>query len=158
MLAGAIPKDEAAMRRFVALAALLSLGLAACDPHAADSPGTSEPPADAPADAPAPTAASFDGDFKLVGTEPFWGLAIEGDQFVLERPGEKSVAAPRPAPVIEGASAHWDSGPLKVVLTPGGCSDGMSDRSYAYAATVTVGGATLTGCGDRPQALKAQPG
>jgi uncharacterized membrane protein len=152
---------DLSMRLYIAaVLGAVAMGLAACDPHAADSPGSATPPADAPAAAPAPAAASsgFDGDFKLVGTEPFWGLEIAGDRLVLDRPAEKAVVAPRTAPVIDGASATWNSGPLKVRLTPADCSDGMSDRSYAYAATVVVGGITLAGCGDHPAALAAQPG
>lgn len=146
------------MRLYIAVVlAPMTLGLAACDPHAADSPGPLQPPADAPAVV-APTAAVFDGEFQLVGTEPFWGLAIKGDRLVLDRPTEPDISAARPAPVIEGASAVWKSESLTVRLTPADCSDGMSERSYAYAATVTVKGITVSGCGDRPEALAAQPG
>lgn len=136
-----------------------ALGLAACDPRAHDSPGAATPPADAPAQAPAETpTAPVGGDFKLVGTEPFWGLEIKGGQMVLTRPDAADVVAPRPAPVINGQSAAWTSGALIVRLTPGDCSDGMSDRHYAYTATVKVGEVSLSGCGDRPEALAAQPG
>lgn len=144
------------MRLYIAaVVAPLALGLTACDPRAHDSPGAATPPADAPA--PRPDAA-FDGEFKLVGTEPFWGLTIKGSQLSLDRLEGPDVVAPRTAPVMEGQSAVWTSGTLIVRLTPGACSDGMSDRSYAYTATVRVDGETLNGCGDRPEALAAQPG
>ncbi len=147
------------MRPYIAAAiASLALGPAACGPRAADSQ-VAAPPADAPAATPVPQlVAPFDGDFKLVGTEPFWGVVIEGGQLVLARPAEADVVAPRPAPVIDGQSAVWTSGALIVRLTPGECSDGMSDRRYAYTATVSVEGVTLSGCGDRPEALAVQPG
>jgi uncharacterized membrane protein len=103
-------------------------------------------------------AAAFDGAFQLVGTEPFWGLSIKGGQLLLARPDQEDIAAPRTTPVMEGQAAVWRSGVMTVRLAPGDCSDGMSDRRYAYAATVTVGEATLSGCGDRPEALAAQPG
>lgn len=146
------------MRLYIA-AVIPILGLAACDPRAHDSPGVASSPADTPAEpsARAP-AAAFDGDFKLVGTEPFWGLEIKGGQLVLNRPDAADVVAPRPAPIMNGQSSVWTSGGLIVRLTPGDCSDGMSDRRYAYAATVKVGEVSLSGCGDRPEALAAQPG
>lgn len=139
----------------VAAIASLTLSLAACGPRAADSQVAAPPPASVPKPQP---AAQFDGDFKLVGTEPFWAVAIEGGRLVLARPAEADVVVPRPAPVIDGQSAIWTSGALIVSLAPGECSDGMSDRRYAYTATVRVGGAALNGCGDRPEALGAQPG
>jgi len=42
-------------------------------------------------------------------------------------------------------------------LTPGECSDGMSDRHYPYFAEVGVGKALLKGCAAKPQDLAAQP-
>jgi uncharacterized membrane protein len=144
------------MRLYIAaVLGACALGLTACDPHAADSPGTATPPADAPA--PRPSAA-FDGEFKLIGTEPFWDLTIKGSQLRLERLENRAVIAPRTPPVMEGQSAVWTSGALMVRLTPGDCSDGMSERDYSYMATVKVGDVTLDGCGDRPEALAAQPG
>lgn len=143
------------MRLHIA-AVSMAFGLAACDPRAHDSPGVATPPADAPAEA--PPVAAFDGDFRLVGTEPFWGLAIEGGRLVLSRPDAADVVAPRTSPVMNGQSAVWTSGGLVVRLTPGNCSDGMSDRRYAYTATVKADNVSLNGCGDRPEALAAQPG
>lgn len=128
-----------------AVLAPLALALSACDPRAADSPGAATPPADAPAQS---RSAAFDGDFRLIGTEPFWGLDIEGDQLALTRPDAPDLVAPRPAPVMDGPSAVWTSGSLTVTLTPEACSDGMSDRTYAYTATVKAGDVSLSGCGD----------
>jgi uncharacterized membrane protein len=148
------------MRLYIAAVLVpMALGLAACDPRAQDSPGAATPPADAPAleSVQSPTAA-FDGAFKLIGTEPFWGLDIGGDQLKLSRPDAADLVAPRSSPVMDGQSAVWRSGTLVVRLTPGDCSDGMSDRRYRYTAMVEVGELRLNGCGDRPEALAAQPG
>ncbi len=138
--------------RFSLLIAATALILAACDPHAADSAGPAEPPADAPAPV---IAVGFDGDFRLIGTEPFWGLTIKSDQLVLSRPDREDVAAPNIGPVAQGMGALWDGGLLRASLTPGPCSDGMSDRRYAYAASVFLNGMTLKGCGDRAQTFEA---
>lgn len=147
------------MRLYIAATVpVLGLALAACDPRAHDSPGVATPPADAPPETAVRAASPFEGDFKLVGTEPFWGLDITGDQLLLSRPDAPDVVAPRTNPVIDGPGAVWISGALNVRLTPGACSDGMSDRRYAYTATVKAGEVSLNGCGDRPEALAAQPG
>lgn len=148
------------MRLYIAAVLVpMALGLAACDPRAHDSPGVATPPADAPAPASLQSpAAAFDGDFKLIGAEPFWGVDIKADQLTLSRPDAANLVAPRPSPVMDGPSAVWRSGTLIVRLTPGDCSDGMSDRRYRYTAMVEVGEVRLSGCGDRPEALAAQPG
>jgi len=36
---------------------------------------------------------------------------------------------------------------VTITLTPGACSDGMSDRTYPYVATIALGDETLRGCG-----------
>jgi uncharacterized membrane protein len=36
---------------------------------------------------------------------------------------------------------------LTATLTPGDCSDGMSDRRFPFVATIALGGETLQGCG-----------
>ena len=137
------------MTRFAVLLALAAIGLAACDPHAADSaaPGQAGEPADAPASAP---QTDFSGDFNLTGTEPFWSLAIRPDKMVLSRPDEMDFAAPNNGPQVEGDTAVWDGGPLKVTLRVEACSDGMSDRMYGFSAVAELTGmALLKGCANR---------
>ena len=41
----------------------------------------------------------------------------------------------------------YEAAGLRIRLTPGDCSDGMSDRRYAYAASVELDGDVLRGCG-----------
>lgn len=135
-----------------------ALALAACHPTAQDSSGRTATAATAadspaapvePASAPPPVQAEnadFAGPLQAAGTEPFWGLSIRPDGMVLTRPDHEAVRAPNPGPKIEGKTAVWSSGGLQATLAPTHCSDGMSDRDYPYAATVTVGGETLKGC------------
>jgi len=40
-----------------------------------------------------------------------------------------------------------DGKPLTATLTPGECSDGMSDRRFPFVATIALGGETFAGCG-----------
>ncbi|MEM7689209.1 MAG: hypothetical protein AAF291_09315 [Pseudomonadota bacterium] len=98
---------------------------------------------------------SPDAAITLTGTEPFWGLEIgaqrdgehearfsqldeiDGREFVVTRfAGNNGL----------GFSGELDGKPVQIALTPGDCSDGMSDRSYPLAATVAVGDAVLLGC------------
>ena len=46
-----------------------------------------------------------------------------------------------------GFSGTLDGKPLAATLTPGECSDGMSDRRFPFVATIALEGTTLQGCG-----------
>lgn len=99
---------------------------------------------------------SPDTAIKLVGTEPFWGLEIaaqsvgqhrarlttpeniDGREFVVTRfAGNNGL----------GFSGELGGKPVQVAITPGECSDGMSDRVYSFAATVALGDTVMFGCG-----------
>ena len=127
---------------------LAVIGLAACNPHAADSnDGGAGEPASAPASAP---ATDFSGDFDLRGTEPFWSLTIRSDRLMLSRADGGDFTAPNNGPQADGDMAVWDGGPLKVTLTEKPCSDGATDRMFAFTAKVELtGAAPLMGCGNR---------
>ncbi len=104
----------------------------------------------------------------LLGNEPFWSIKIE--------PGQEGFAARYSTPEnIEGTafsvtrfagnngvgfSGQLDAQAVQIALTPGDCSDSMSDRSYPYTATVALGDVTLFGCGytsDQPFAGDEMP-
>ena len=121
--------------------------------------GASEGASTAPADAPAtaPPGPDFSGDFNLVGTEPFWGGKIRADGVSLSRPDQSEVSAANTGVRIDGDVGSWGVGHLVIKLTPEPCSDGMSDRKYAYRAEATLNGEVLKGCADRPAALEGQP-
>lgn len=88
------------------------------------------------------------------GTEPFWNLAIapeaggygakystpdnlDGTQFALSRfAGNNGL----------GFSGEMEGKSVNLALTPGDCSDGMSDSVYPYTATLLLGDETLYGC------------
>ena len=92
---------------------------------------------------------------KLTGTEPFWGAEIgsakngvsiarftspeeiDGSAFEARRfAGNNGL----------GFSGELDGKSIQIAITPGECSDGMSDRAYPFAATVALGDTTLLGC------------
>lgn len=121
---------------------ILLLGLAACTP--------------APQDGIDPEGQTFDAVapdeiVNLVGTEPFWMMQVEGAKGVWTTPERQ------PGTVFTvtrfagngglGFSGTLDGKPLTATLTPGQCSDGMSDSRYPFVATIAFGGETFAGCG-----------
>jgi len=83
-----------------------------------------------------------------LGTEPFWSLGQSGGNLVYKTP-EKSRLMQRRAVVSNPGQrsparsivAGDESGRLTVVLHPGQCSDGMSDRVFGLSATLLFEGA-----------------
>lgn len=87
----------------------------------------------------------------MLGTEPFWNLKIEQSAArwtTPENPEGTALTLTRFAGNGGlGFTGTLDGQPLTATLTPGACSDGMSDRRYPFAATIALGGETLQGCG-----------
>ena len=138
---------------------VLALTLTACG----QSMGASEDAAP-PADAPRVKGADYSGDFDALGTEPFWNVKIRAADLALSRPDQAEVRNANPGVRLDGLQGVWDSsgavagqGRLVVRLTPGVCTDGMSDRIYRFAAEIWVDGTTLRGCADHTDQLTAQP-
>lgn len=87
----------------------------------------------------------------LTGTEPFWTLRIEDGKGLWTTPDNLPGTE---VPLTRfagngglGFTGTLDGKPLAATLTPGKCSDGMSDRSFPYVATIALGGETFEGCG-----------
>ena len=84
------------------------------------------------------------------GTEPFWGGVAgagvatystpenpDGSEFPVERfAGNNGL----------GISGEVDGKKFDLTITPGECSDGMSDRTYPYTATLLLGDEQRQGC------------
>ena len=104
-------------------------------------------------------AQPFDGiseeaRISLLGAEPFWGIDInpegggfrarystpdniDGESFTVDRfAGNNGL----------GFSGELGGEAVQIALSPADCSDTMSDRTYPYAATVSVGDTMLMGC------------
>jgi uncharacterized membrane protein len=143
--------------RLVSLLALSALCLAACGP--ADDGYDKSPPADAPAEPPAIAPNAWSGGFDLTGTEPFWAVQIRPDTLSLTRPDQPAVTVANPGVEAVETSGVWTTSAFTVKLTPGECSDGMSDRKYPYVAVVTTTDqGELKGCGAPPHDLsEAKP-
>lgn len=85
-----------------------------------------------------------------LGNEPFWSARIEGGRLTYSTPDNiegTAIAVTRFAGNGGlGISGTIDGAALQLALTPGACSDGMSDRTYPYGATLAIGDTTLSGC------------
>lgn len=120
--------------------------------------GRPVPPAPA---APAPEAASAcviqdgervpDNRLKAIGTEPFWGAEIHGRCVTYSTPEDQQ--GTRVWTRFSGTAerGQWSGFLDDQVFTlrtrpEPGCSDGMSDRSYPIAVSLTVRGEERRGC------------
>ncbi|EAR53003.1 hypothetical protein OG2516_11086 [Oceanicola granulosus HTCC2516] len=85
------------------------------------------------------------------GTEPFWSLATGNGQLTMEHFGEELFSAPVD-PFVGTVSGPGravavdlpEYGFATLVVTPGSCNDGMSDREYGLSAHVVT---VLSGMG-----------
>lgn len=88
----------------------------------------------------------------VTGTEPFWGGEVKGGVLAWSTP-EKPQGTPIPVQRFAGRGGIGYTGTLDgrsfaVTLTEGECSDGMSDRTYPFTASVAIGqDPLLSGCG-----------
>ena len=137
-----MPKDRnfpaSLVRRGLALAALPLL-LAACQNGA----GAER------------SVESYDGiasdeTVHFTGTEPFWGGQSAGGTLTYSTPENvdgRTISVER----FAGNNGLSIAGELEgdafdLVVTPGECSDGMSDRTYPFVATLQIGEETRFGC------------
>ena len=122
----------------------LALLLAACGTNTAqDVPGDSS-------DNRPFSGIAEDAVLRVTGTEPFWGGTIAGGTLTYttpENPAGETVALTR----FAGRGGLSFSGtlgarPLDLAITPGECSDGMSERTYPFVATLQLGSEQRQGC------------
>lgn len=96
-------------------------------------------------------AVAADEAVTMLGTEPFWNLAVEDGNGVWttpdNQPGTRIAVKRFAGNGGLGFSGEIDGKPFTATLTPGQCSDGMSNRSFPFVATIALGGETLEGCG-----------
>lgn len=101
-----------------------------------------------------PPAAAVPAQFRALGTEPFWSVEARGDSLTYatpDAPGRRvdGVArVDRPGEAV--LTGTLDSAPFVLSVRPGPCSDGMSDRTHAYAVTLRVQAGERRGCADAP--------
>ena len=149
------------MKRFLPAMACV-LAIAACgqpsDRLSDDEAATGQGPAvldEVPEDAQAAEAPSDLPDaevagpilYKAVGTEPGWSLTVRAARMDYAGDyGEVNIAEPTP-PDFRAAHGTYRSGKLRLTISAGPCSDGMSDLTYRQTVRVTADGRTVSGCG-----------
>ena len=105
--------------------------------------------------APGTSPEGFDGiaateTVHFTGTEPFWGGSVSGERLTYSTPEDiegSTISVRR----FTGQGGLGYSGTLggrdfDMTVTPGACSDGMSDRTYPYTVTLRIGEETRFGC------------
>lgn len=91
-----------------------------------------------------------DAVLHLTGTEPFWGGTVRDETFTYSTPEDMEgtqIAVTR----FAGRGGLSFSGELEgraldLAITPAECSDGMSDRTYPFVATLQLGTEQREGC------------
>jgi uncharacterized membrane protein/GNAT superfamily N-acetyltransferase len=92
-------------------------------------------------------------EFRAVGNEPGWYLEIDNQKWMrlLYAYGEKMATVPVPASRVSGDHTSLASSggghAMQVEISPGPCSDGMSDQTYPLQVSVVIDGTDLSGCG-----------
>lgn len=88
---------------------------------------------------------------RITGTEPFWGGEVSNGELTYTTP-ENSDGTVVPVSRFAGRgglsfSGEMNGKALTLAVTPGACSDGMSDRTYPFVVTLRIGDDLRNGCG-----------
>jgi uncharacterized membrane protein len=90
--------------------------------------------------------------WRAFGTEPFWGARVDGDTLVFttpEDPAGKTMRGRRVPSLVGFVFVGQDgSNEFHLGITPGECSDGMSDNRYGFMSTFRYGDTTYKGCAE----------
>lgn len=138
---------------------LLLVLLAGCDRAAPPAANQAQPSAPTAAPAAQPRAAPLPAShpwsptgYALTGTEPFWGGTVTGNSVRYMIPEDQfgKVVETRPDHTADRETYRGSlrGRPFVLTLTAGPCSDGMSDHTYAFTASLEVSGEARRGCAD----------
>ena len=90
--------------------------------------------------------------WRAFGTEPFWQTRVDGDDLYFSTPEDQDgrLMHGRRVPSLVGFVYVGKDGDkdFHLDISPGECSDGMSDNRYEYVSTFIYGGTTYKGCGE----------
>lgn len=86
-----------------------------------------------------------------IGTEPFWGVRVEGRCVTYSHPEDQQGTRVWTSFSGTASNGSWtgslNGSPFVMRTRPqAGCSDGMSDKTYPIAVTLTVRGEERLGC------------
>ena len=121
---------------------------------------TTVPTAPPPAPVPTSNAAPAGAAFIAMGTEPFWSVKVAGGKATYTTP-EDQVGQPFAVVAAQNGTRWQFNGtlagqPFALKLRLETCSDGMSDRSYRYAADLAVRGEQRKGCAEPGSEFKGE--
>jgi uncharacterized membrane protein len=90
--------------------------------------------------------------FRARGNEPGWSVDVQPSGVIIQRPGAEPVTAEyQPLEKLDAGVRRFvnemPNGKVEFTLTPGICSDGMSDTVYGWTASLKVGDEAMAGCG-----------
>ncbi|WP_188769515.1 COG3650 family protein [Novosphingobium endophyticum] len=119
------------------------LSLAACHQAASNLPGDST-------DHQPWRGIARDEVVHFLGTEPFWGGEASGNELTYTTPenqdGETITVSRFAGRGGLSFSGNLAGGAMTLAVTPGECSDGMSDRTYPFTVTLQIGPDVRQGC------------
>ncbi len=91
-----------------------------------------------------------DETVNFTGTEPFWGGKVTGASLTYSTPENiDGTAIPVERFAGRGGVSYggtFQGAAFDIMITPGQCSDGISDRTYPYTVTLAVEGEQRRGC------------
>ncbi len=97
-----------------------------------------------------PGEPAFPAEFQALGTEPFWSVMIDGGALTYATPenqqGSQTTITRSEQSGVLTVSGTLEAKGLQLVVTPGQCSDGMSDTVYPYSAALSLGDERFAGC------------
>ena len=143
------------MRTVFVLALIATCLMPACtrQPEAPAAPSQEAAPSTQPTvvdNPPAPAAPRL----RVIGTEPFWGIDVDGSRLHFTTMEDQAGRHLEAKALADGAGWRWSGsearGDYVLDIQPGECSDGMSDRRYAYTASFNIEGTHYRGCADAP--------
>jgi uncharacterized membrane protein len=87
---------------------------------------------------------------RFTGTEPFWSGEVTGATLIYLTPedqkGERIAVTRFAGRGGLSFSGRLTGGAVTLAVTPGDCSDGMSDRHYPFTVTLQIGSEVRQGC------------
>lgn len=96
----------------------------------------------------------------MVGTEPFWRIDVGGSRLhyttMDNRVGGVWMATPEKTADDDWRWRSEPAGAFDLIIQRRDCSDGMSDRKYAYAALFVLGATMYPGCADVPEKFSGE--
>ncbi|WP_162848940.1 COG3650 family protein [Aurantiacibacter suaedae] len=134
--------------------ALSFLMLAACSEADSIVPGNAEDPRPF-------SEIGADEEMRFTGTEPFWGGSVVGESLTYSTPDNIDGTAIAVSRFAGRGGVTWsgtlDGESFDLMVTPGRCSDGMSDKTYPFVATLQLGAQQREGCAWRATHPPADP-